>query len=203
MSCGTRLEESCGTLQGHTYHPDYLLPTVRKDNTGKNKKIVLKYVPPTPLELYKKTPQSQVLAYKCEATFCNALLVLVKNGWLTRDDTTMVDTLNVLCNMNPEYESIIESVPKLMNVDFSALLEPRYDYADQPEIKKERVRLMAACTVHYDLDFGLVLRFLAGEYTGEWRDVEAVITDVKPHIYGSNKKHIFQILTNGCPTKLV
>ena len=134
-------------------HPEYLLPTVRKDNTGKNKKSVLKYVPPTPLDLYKKTLESQVSAYKQEATFCIALFVLVKNGWLTRDDTTMVETLNVLCDINPEYESIIESVPKLMKVDFSALLEPRYGYADQPEIKKERVRLMVACAVHYDLDF--------------------------------------------------
>ena len=48
----------------------------------------------------------------------------------------MLDTLDVLCDLNPEYEAIIESVPKLMNVDFSGLLEPRYDYADQPEIKK-------------------------------------------------------------------
>ena len=69
----------------------------------------------------------------------------------------MVDTLNALCNMNPEYESIIESVPKLMKLDFSAFLEPRYDCADQPEIKKDYVRLMAACDVHYDLYFGLVL----------------------------------------------
>ena len=135
-NCGTGLKECCGTTSGHTCHSEYLLPTVRKDNTGKIYGVVLKYVPPTPLKLYKKTPQSQVLAYKCEATFCNALFVLVKNGWLTRDDTTMVDTLNVLCNMNPEYESIIESVPKLMKVDFSALLEPRYDYADQSEMKK-------------------------------------------------------------------
>ena len=48
-------------------------------------------------------------------------------------------------------------MPKLMRVDFSALLQPRYDYADQPEIKKERVRLMKACAVYYDLDFGLML----------------------------------------------
>ena len=74
----------------------------------------MKYVPPTPLELYKKTPQSKDLAYKSEATFCTVLFVLVKKGWLTRDDTTMIDTLDILCNVNPEYEAIIEYVPKLM-----------------------------------------------------------------------------------------
>ena len=62
---------------------------------------------------------------------------------------------------------------------------------------------MAACAVRYVLDFGLVLRFLAGEYTAEWRDVEAVIVAVEPHISESDKDHIFQILTTGCPTKMV
>ena len=38
-SCGTGLGESCGTGPGHTCHPEYLLPTVRKDNTGKNKEF--------------------------------------------------------------------------------------------------------------------------------------------------------------------
>ena len=62
---------------------------------------------------------------------------------------------------------------------------------------------MAACAVHYDLDFGLVLRFLAGEYTAEWRDVEHVITAVEPYVSKSDKNHIFRILTTGCPTKMV
>ena len=103
------------------------------------------------------------------------MFVLVKKGWLTRDDTKIIDTMDILCDVNPEHEAIIEYLPKLMKVDFSALLQPRYDYGDQQKTKKERVRLMAACAVHYDLDFGLVLRFLAGEYTAEWRDFEAVL----------------------------
>ena len=37
VSCGTGLRESRGTQQGHTFHPEYLLHTVRKDNTGKRK----------------------------------------------------------------------------------------------------------------------------------------------------------------------
>ena len=37
VSCGTGLRESCGTQKGHTCHPEYLLPTVQKDNTGKTK----------------------------------------------------------------------------------------------------------------------------------------------------------------------
>ena len=62
---------------------------------------------------------------------------------------------------------------------------------------------MAACAVHYDLDFGLVLRYLAGEYTVEWRNAEQVIAAVEPHVSKSDKEHIFRILTTNYPTKMV
>ena len=61
-TCGTGLGESCGTRSGHTCHPEYLLPTVQTDNIGKINGIALKYVLPTPLELYTKTPQSKGFA---------------------------------------------------------------------------------------------------------------------------------------------
>ena len=91
---------------------DYIsaLPTLRKDKTGKIYRVALKYVPPTPLKLYKKTPQSKDLAYKSKAMFCTVLFVLVKKGWLTRDDTAIIDTLDILCDVDLEYEVIIEYV---------------------------------------------------------------------------------------------
>ncbi|KAL7525720.1 hypothetical protein ACHAXR_001127, partial [Thalassiosira sp. AJA248-18] len=104
--------------------------------------------------------------------------------------------------MNPEYEAIITNVPKLMNVDFSALLDERLDYAEQTHIKKERVRLMEACAVHYDLDSGLVLRSVGGEYSAEWRDVPAILAAVDGHASQEDKDDIERILTKGCPSKL-
>ncbi|KAL7523685.1 hypothetical protein ACHAXR_000287, partial [Thalassiosira sp. AJA248-18] len=154
------------------------------------------------------------LTYKCEATFYNVLFVLVKQGWLVARpdvrigfDDKIVDeegkvALNILASMNPEYEAIITNVPKLMDVDFSALLDERLDYAEQTHIKKERVRLMAACAVHYDLDFGLVLRFVGGEYSAEWRDVPAILAAVDGHVSQEDKDDIERILTKGCPSKL-
>ena len=51
---------------------------------------------------------------------------------------------------------------------------PRHDYADQTEIDPKRVRLFAACAVHYNLDFGLVARYVGGEYLAKWRDTETI-----------------------------
>ena len=75
------------------------------------------------------------MTYRGEATFYNVLFVLVKNGWLVPSNKEMADTLETLPGMNPEYKAIIEKVPKLMDVDFSSLLDELLDYADQTQIK--------------------------------------------------------------------
>ena len=62
--------------------------------------------------------------------------------------------------MHPDYEAIIDNVPKLLNIDFSSLKLPRYDYGTQAQIEPRRVWLLAACAVHYNLDFGLCVRYL-------------------------------------------
>ena len=49
----------------------------------------------------------------------------------------------------------------------------------------------------------MVLRFLAGKYTAGWRDVDAIIKAVEPHISQGDREHILRILTNGCLAKLV
>ena len=131
------------------------------------------------------------------------LFVLVKKGWLIPIDKEMVDTLETLSSMDPEYEAIIKNVPKLMKVNFSSLLDERLDYAEQTQISKERVWLMAACAVYYDLDFGLVLRFLSGQYTAAWGNIDASMATIDEHVSASDQDHIWRILTKGCPNKLV
>ena len=61
---------------------------------------------------------------------------------------------------------------------------------------------MVACTVHYDLDFGLVMRF-GGEYTDEWRDVDAILTSIEPYVSEDDNEHIRRILMKRCLAKCV
>ena len=68
--------------------------------------------------------------------------------------------MSVLPTSHPDLGAMIDCVPKLLKVDFSELKVLRYDYADQKEIEPHRVWLLAACAVHYNLDFGLVLRYI-------------------------------------------
>ena len=77
-------------------HPTYLLPTIIKDKTGEQEILAAPaFVPPTRVQLYRKIPQSTDMTYKCEATFCSVLFVLVKNCWLEPLVDDMVDAFDI------------------------------------------------------------------------------------------------------------
>ena len=65
---------------------------------------------------------------------------------------------------------MLQDVPMLKAINFSPLLEHPEDWAEQTEISDDHVQMMDACFVHYGGDVGLVLRYLGGEYTAEWRN---------------------------------
>jgi hypothetical protein len=75
---------------------------------------------------------------------------------------------------------MVNDVMGLRSINFSKLKLPRFDYADQTKISQERVDLATACAVHYDLNTGMVVRYLKGEYVGESRDADAIIKKVSP-----------------------
>ena len=101
-------------------------------------KLYLNHLLPTPLQLYRWTPQSRYLAYKLEAIFYTTLFLVVKNGWLDRREDDTTNSQGILLAMDPEYAAIIKYAPKLFNVDFSELFEPPYDYVEQIEISRCR-----------------------------------------------------------------
>lgn len=176
-----------------------------KDKSGKlqhsqpsSEPCIVRTPPPTPAELYRRIPAKCDKTYGTEATFGQALVVLVQQGWLelTDDevDAGVCDVCDVLASMNPEYEAVIVNVPKLMKVDFSPLLEEDLGYAERTEIDKHTVWMMTACLAHYKMDYGLVLRYLGGEFTAEWRNVKGVLLAVAPYVSEDDLKHVARIL---------
>ena len=152
---------------------------------------------PTAVELYKKMPQSLETTYKAVATFFTALFLVVRHGWVRRE--IYPDQCKCIAGMHPDCEAILDKVPRLLRVDFSDLYLPWLGYADLTAICRKRVELMDAMAVHYDGNFGLVMRALGGEYTGEWRDVDAVLAAIEPHCTPEDSQHIARILRRGCP----
>jgi hypothetical protein len=54
--------------------------------------------------------------------------------------------------------------------------------------------------VHFGLDPGKFVRWLGGEYTGYHRDVNKILTAIRPHIESDDYGHLKRILTQGCPS---
>jgi len=154
--------------------------------------------PPSVATLYSKSKlkQDASLSGTCEPVFEYAAFFLVRDGWLDDDETETMKQLN------PYYEAMTTTVPLLKQVNFSDLAEPRLDYEDQEEIDHQRAIKLTACAVHYGLDLGRVVRFLGHEYTGDYRDVDAVKAALADHISSSDLNHILRMLTKGAPSKL-
>ena len=72
-----------------------------------------------------------------------------------------------------------------------------------PVIDPKRVRLFLAALIHYDLDIPTLIRYLGGNYTGEYRDLQETVQILKdsqcdPTVISDLEK-IFRI---GCPMKM-
>ena len=148
---------------------------------------------PHPSILYTNIKQSKRLKYTVEPQFHNAAFFLVREGFLEQQE------MRTLRAVSSHFRDMVDQVPKLMQVDFSPLLQPRVDYSTQNEISMERVEMMSACLVYYGLNYGLVVRYLGGEYTGEWRDVDGILKLVRPVASQEDYDHIERILKEGCP----
>jgi hypothetical protein len=101
-----------------------------------------------------------------------------------------------------DYNQLIKRTKELLTVDFSSLQQPRYDYENQKEISQERIDQADACLLHYGGEIGMLVRFLGGEYTAEYRDVEGILTAVKPHVDERDYDDMKRILYEGCPFSL-
>ena len=136
--------------------------------------------PPTAAQLYDEIPQDKNKSYHAVPDFFYVLFVMIKNNWLSErafQGATMA--LSLFSTSHPDYAALITNVPKLNGVDFFSLRLPRHDYVDQVQIEPRRVWLLAALAVHYNLNYGLCIRYLGGEYIAKWRDFESIIGAVK------------------------
>ena len=149
--------------------------------------------PPFAFELYQTYPQNVLQYYQTEGDFSNIIFFLVKGGWLSKQDLHSVSLIQ------PDFKDMIDSVPALLKVDFSSLCDPVLDYASQTNINPDRVRLMSACAVHYNLDIGLVVRYLGGEYTASWRNIPEILAAAEPYVSEDVYDHLHRVLTTGCP----
>jgi len=85
--------------------------------------------------------------------------------------------------------------------DFTPLLYLRLDYESQTSIQQDRVEMITALLVHCNMDPGLAVSFLGGEFMGEGRDIKGICTVIAPHVQAEDLDLIGRILVHGCPAE--
>ena len=67
----------------------------------------------------------------------------------------------------------------------------------------QRVKLFTACLIHFDGNVGDVICYVGGNYTAEYKNVEAALAAVKPLIPEQDYKDLQHCYEVGSPNKLV
>ena len=112
------------------------------------------------------------------------------------------EDLSNLRLVNRDYATIVPKVICWLQIDFTLLREPQLGYEHQECIDPYLVEMASAAMIHFGLDPGKFVRFLSGEYTGQYRDVWRTLDAVRNHVTADDYNHIKQILTDCCPAQL-
>jgi hypothetical protein len=76
-----------------------------------------------------------------------------------------------LCLVNKDFANIVPKVPRWLRVNFTPLQDPRLGYKQQDHIDPYHVEMASAAMINFGLDPGKFVRFLLGEYTGQYWDI--------------------------------
>ena len=128
---------------------------------------------PTPAELYQRYPANRKRVYRTKGTGRTAVFHCLKNDFLGHE------TKKKLASLDDDMRGLVDNVPRLSKVDFASLREPDYEWEQRKSIDPDQVEMMDAALVHYDMDYGLVYRYLSGKWSGKWRNTEECVAKAK------------------------
>ena len=80
------------------------------------------------------------------------------------------------------YKEMMSDVLRLENLDFFPLKAPSLDYTNQQYISLHQVDLAMEGLIHNGMHPGMLLRYPKSKYTGESRNVNAILQKVSPYI---------------------
>jgi hypothetical protein len=100
------------------------------------------------------------------------------------------EDLSNLCLVNKDLANIVPKVLRWLQVKFTSLRNPRLGYKHQDHVNPHCVEMASAGMIHFGLDLGKFVRFLSGEYTGQYWDVCRTLDAVQDHITSDDYNHI-------------
>lgn len=84
----------------------------------------------------------------------SSMIIIFKSGYLVAQDVAAIKSCRV------DLEILDNMINWVTNVDFSIIRDPSNQHLTQDAISEERVHLLGACSIYYDLHISLVIRYL-------------------------------------------
>eukprot|EP00984_Skeletonema_dohrnii_P011801 scaffold4734_cov123-Skeletonema_dohrnii-CCMP3373.AAC.2 len=151
--------------------------------------------------------------YQVEPSIETAAFVLVKyiisntdNRIISCKDNENNEWQNVLRTLSclsKDFHSLISNFERILAIDFSPLRLPRLNYEDQTKIDPHHVDMATSLMIAADLNPGIAVRYISGEYTGQNRDPGRLRDYVHGHVDAINEEDAIRLLTEGAPYKFV
>ncbi len=131
-----------------------------------------------------------------ELSILNVITMVIKEHHLCSHDLKNLRLIKI------SFSTMIPKVSIWLQIDFSPLLEPHYNYKQQEHIDTFWVKMASMAMIHFGLDPGKFVCFLGGEYTRCTLNVHRTLSAVKDHISPEDLAHMKRILLDGCPAEL-
>ncbi len=131
-----------------------------------------------------------------ESTILNVITTVIKEDCLTPSE------LKTIRLLNKSFSIMVPKVTRWLKIDLYPLREPRYNYEQQQCIDTQRVDMASAMMIHFGIDPSKLVRFLGGEYTGYFQDVQKILQANRGNVSPKDLAHMERILLDGCPDEL-
>jgi len=147
-------------------------------------------------------------------TFFNIAIFIVKRLWRFDDDQPSSTSIPSLGYLNIDEIRNFRDAHPLINhlyrrwlharqIDFSILREPRADFQLQKFIPQDRILQLTALAFHYDFHIPSIIRYLGGNYTKEYVNLDQLLSTLKLyHIPDDIIDDVRRIYQTGSPTFL-
>jgi hypothetical protein len=88
------------------------------------------------------------------------------------------ENISNLCLVNKDFLNILPKVLCWLQIHFTPLRDPCLGYEQQDHIDPYCMELASAAMIYFGLDPGKFVRFLLGEYTGQYWDVRCTLDPI-------------------------
>ena len=136
------------------------------------------------------------LTFTVEKSFEHILCPLFKSGYLDLNSVRMIAKIHAL------FEHFYFSMYKCTYINFSDLWNVNPNWNDQTEISFSKRMQLLACSFYVDFNIPFLIRYLGGQYTGDDRNVQKILSNIKNRVPQNVFNDVERILTIGAPTHM-